>query len=715
MEVQPNKKILIVDDDFDVRQALSVKLKKQSYLVIEAGDGKSGLDKIASESPDMVIVDVNMPGMDGFEFCEHAIEENEERHIPIMVMTAQDDHDSVNRAYELGATDFITKPINHTKLVHRIRFSLRASDTAKQLASRERQLLSAQKIAKMGEWVYDIEKKQFDCSDEVANIFSIDKSKISSYENLMEHIVDVKNIDTKLENFSVKEGYCSHEYSINVSGGIKKQIRQVIDTSIHDPIMEGKIFGVFQDVTDLRNAEQQIKTLSLYDSLTGLPNRTLLKRFIEKSIHDAEEHKSRFALININLDKFMRIITNLGSQMSEDLLIAASKRLKKVIHDSVAPFNNQTQLDDELDSLAHLGGDNFLIILKDINSSDDAAILAQRIQNNFNTPFNISDNTFHITLSIGIGVYPDDGRDEDVLLKNTTIALHNAKETGRNCYRYYTEAMNLSSFQRLSIEFNLRKAVDEKQFVLHYQPKVSLIDGRITGAEALIRWNSPEMGMVSPAEFIPLSESTGLIVPMTDWLISEVCRQIEEWRKNGLVLPSVAINISPASFSSRNAENHILQKLQMLKAEVSKLEFEITESVLMEDIDIVLPVLNELKEMGANISIDDFGTGYSSLSYLKRLPLSKLKIDQSFIREVMQDKDDTIIVNAVIALAHSLGLKVIAEGVEEKEQLDYLRKQDCDVVQGYFYSKPLPADEFYCWAKDYEKRLLDNSLIKMTG
>lgn len=705
------KKILIVDDDPDVRQILTFKLEKQNYAILEAKDGISGLDMFVNESPDMVMVDVHMPGMNGFEFCERAAELNSEKHVPIMIMTAQDDQYSVNKAYEKGATDFITKPFNYAKLEHRIRFSLRASETAKQLASRERQLSSAQKIAKMGEWVYDIQNEQFYCSDEVAKIFAIDKSKIASYSDLMKHIVDAENIH--VENFSVKEGYCSYEYAIKAGNGVNKRIRQVIDTSIHDPVMVGKLFGVFQDVTDLRNAEKQVETLSLYDGLTGLPNRSLFKRLLEKYIVSARRHHRQFALLNINLDKFMRIVTNFGEEASDKLLVAAGQRLKEAIRDSDDFFNNEEQLDSESESLGHFGGDNFIILLEEINSPDEAAIVAQRIQDLFEQPFHVLDSQLHLTVSIGIGIYPDDGDNEETLLKNATVALENAKETGRNCFRYYTEAMNLSSSKRLSIEVNLRKAIEQNQFMLYYQPKVSLIDGSIVGAEALIRWNSPELGMVSPADFIPLSEATGLIVPMTDWVIAEACRQLNEWHRKGLDLPSIAINISPASFSNKN--NHLLEKMKTIDIAVNKLEFEITESVLMEDIDVVLPILEKLQTSGASISIDDFGTGYSSLGYLKRLPLSKLKIDQSFIREVMQNKDDTIIVNAVIALAHSLGLKVIAEGVEEKEQLDYLRQQNCDVIQGYYYSKPLPGNDFYLWAKKYELEVLNNEPIKMTG
>ncbi len=703
-----NKSILIIDDDIDIRQILSLKLKKLGYSIIEAEDGNVGLQKLKNEMPDMVMVDVNMPGMDGFEFCEHAAKLKPEKHIPIMVMTAQDDQGSVNRAYEKGATDFITKPINYTKLEHRIRFSIRSSETSEKLASRERQLLSAQKIAKMGEWIYDIKNMEFHCSDEVANIFNISKQRVMSHDDLINYIVDedVNRVKAVLDQISIETTNDSLEYSIKLDAGVIKRIRQIIDVNTNDRIKEGMIFGVFQDVSDLRNAEQKVKTLALYDRLTDLPNRSFFKRLLAKKILFSSRHAQQFALLDINFDNFMRINSNLGHNVGDKLIIAACERLKNMLRDHNELISGQDQGVFETSFLAHLGGDNFIILLSDIKNADDAAIVARRISAKFSEAFDILNNEIHISISIGIGLYPDDAKNADELLKKASSALHYAKETGKNCYRFYTKEMNVLSFQRLSMETALRKALEQEEFVLYYQPKISLLDNSITGAEALIRWNHPEMGLVSPAEFIPLAESTDLIVPMTDWIIVEACRQIGEWHRNDFQLESVAINITPSSLLDKSIHDHVLNNLRSAGVQAARLDFEITESVLMEDVDLILPILEEFKEYGCSISIDDFGTGYSSLSYLKRLPISKLKIDQSFIREIMHDNDDAIIVNAVIALAHSLGLKVIAEGVEDKDQLEYLAQHNCDVVQGYYYSCPLVGKDFYDWAIQHESEVL---------
>ena len=709
MENKSNKRILIIDDDVDILQALSVKLKKQGYTVLEAKDGISGLDRLKKELPDMVMVDVHMPDIDGFEFCRQAASLSEKKHIPIMVMTAQDDQDSVNKAYEEGATDFITKPINYAKLEHRLRFLLRTSEMAEKLVNRECQLLAAQNIAKMGEWVYDIETKEFKCSDAVAKIFAIDKEAISSYEDLMSYVIDedIKDIDSVLENVDESQKYYNFEYSIKAGDGVNKRIRQIIDINIDDPIMSGKVFGIFQDVSQIREAEQKVKTLSLYDSLTNLPNRQFFKRILKKTIASSERYERRFALLDVNLDNFMRINTNLGHDVGDKLLFDVSQRLSQTLRDSDEISRDCDQEITNSCLLAHLGGDNFVLLLTDINSADAAAVVARRIQNIFETTFHIADDEIHLSVSIGISLYPDDGLDVDEMLKKVSIALHNAKQTGRNCYRFYTEEMNTLTFQRLSMENSLRKAIVRQQFVLYYQPKISLLDNKIAGAEALIRWNHPDMGMVSPADFIPLAETTGLIVPMTDWVIVEACRQLGQWRRNGLTLESVAINITPASLLDKNINEHIFKNLQLAGVEAKRLDFEITESVLMDDVDVILPILKELRDFGATISIDDFGTGYSSLSYLKRLPISKLKIDKSFILDLMQDKDNAIIVKSVINLAHNLGLRVIAEGVEQSEQLEYLKEHGCDVIQGYYYSRPLPAKEFQQWVMKYEEERIN--------
>ena len=703
-ENQTKKRLLIIDDDPDIRQLLKRNLEKQGYQVSIASDGFIGFEMFKSESLDMVIADVNMPGLNGFEFCQKAIQYNE--FIPIMIMTANDDYESVNEAYENGATDFITKPINLAKLKYRIKYSLRAFETSATLAQSERQLISAQKLAKLGAWVYDADERQFHCSDVVSDIFCISQSKILSHQDLIKCIdkKDVDRISSYLDESVFEKRPNKFEYSIHSCDGENKQIRQIIDIEKGKGLNEGKIFGIFQDITDLRSAEQKVRTLSLYDNVTGLPNRQLFKRLLRKTIVSAKRHNKSFALLDINLDKFMRVNTTLGHDVGDNLLIAASERLKLNLRDSDL-IEEEGEFNSDNGVLAHFGGDDFIILLNHIDSADSAAKVATRINKAFEESFNVSGHEIHLTASIGIGVFPDDNSEAEALMNKASAALHNAKETGRNCYRFYTDTMNTLSFQRLSMETALRKALERDEFVLFYQPKIGLLDGKIKGVEALIRWQHPEMGLVPPNDFIPLAESTRLIVPMTDWVLSESCRQLKQWDESEFHLNSIAINLTPVSLLEQNINEHFQKEIKQYGINASRLDFEITESVFMQEFDVIVPILDELKAMGASISIDDFGTGYSSLSYLKRLPISQLKIDRSFIRDLMTDKDDEIIVNAVISMAHNLGFEVIAEGVEDEQQLRYLRKHHCDVVQGYYYSRPLNAEEFYNWAKEYESKI----------
>lgn len=716
MEKEAEKKLLVIDDDIDIRRLIKYGLEKQGYIIFEACDGVTGFEKFESMVFDLVIVDVRMPGMDGFEFCEKATQSNCNKHIPIMIMTASDDYDSVNKAYEKGATDFISKPVNLAKLKHRIKFSLRAYETSATLARSERQLLSAQKLAKLGAWVYDVEAKQFHCSEEAAKIFGISYSSMMSHDDLLNCIdeKDVNRVRQVLEDASINNKANSLEYAIKSSDGENKQIRQIIDVGTDDVITEGKIFGIFQDISDLRNAENKVRSLSLFDSVTGLPNRHFFKRILTKAIGSSKRLKHGFAILHINLDKFMRINTTLGHDVGDTLLVEVSQRLKINLDDTDSLFE-QEKLQINSGLLAHFGGDDFMILLNNIYSEDAAAKVAVRINKAFEKSFNISGHEIHMTASIGIGIYPEDGAETEGLMKKVSVALHNAKETGRNCFRFYTDSMNAMSFQRLSMETGLRNALKREEFVLFYQPKISLLDGKISGAEALIRWNHPDMGLVPPNDFIPIAESMGLIVPMTDWVIAEACKQLSAWDADGFHLKSVAVNITPNSLLDKNINDCTSRQLESAAIDASRLDFEITESIFMQDFDEIVPVLHGLKRMGASVSIDDFGTGYSSLSYLKRLPTTKLKIDQSFIRDLMHDKDDEIIVNAVISMAHNLGFDVIAEGVEAKEQLEYLRKQGCDVVQGYYYSRPLAANDFYEWAMKYEMELSALEPILQTG
>jgi diguanylate cyclase (GGDEF)-like protein/PAS domain S-box-containing protein len=437
--------------------------------------------------------------------------------------------------------------------------------------------------------------------------------------------------------------------------------------------------GFALDVSEKRKAEETIRHQAYHDGLTGLPNRLLFAdRFAQTLDHARRGHQS-LAMLFLDLDRFKNINDTLGHAVGDRLLQAVTGRLSASVRAG--------------DTVARFGGDEFMVLLSGIDGAEDAARAADKILRLIRPSFHLDGHELHVTTSIGIAVYPEDGHDIGALIKNADTALYRAKERGRNTYQLYTPAMNATAFEQLALENDLRRALERSEFTIHYQPEVALASGRIVGAEGLLRWERG--GRLLPApEFISLAEDAGLIIPLEEWAIETACRQGRLWQANGYAPLRVAVNISLHHFEDRNLPRAIERALANAGLDPELLELELTESALMRNSEGARAALAELKSMGIRISIDDFGTGYSSLSYLKRLPVDALKIDRSFISDVTTDANDAAIVRAVVTLAHSLGIEVVAEGVETAEQLELLRAEGCDIVQGFLLSCPLPPEEF---------------------
>ncbi|HEY3326753.1 MAG TPA: EAL domain-containing protein [Novimethylophilus sp.] len=437
--------------------------------------------------------------------------------------------------------------------------------------------------------------------------------------------------------------------------------------------------STFSDISERVAAEERIRQLAFYDTLTGLPNRATLYSLVEQALSMGRRHEQFGALMFIDLDRFKYVNDTLGHSAGDALIQRVATRFKTCLRAS--------------DVVARLGGDEFVVALIDIAKVSDAAIVAQKIQAIFASPFLIEGHEISISASIGISVYPTDGTTVEDLLKHADIAMYRAKDLGRSNFLFYADDMNVRSLEKLEMESSLRRALDRNELLLYYQPQVDIHTGRIVGAEVLLRWEHPDIGMVSPAHFIPIAEETGLIVPIGRWVIDQAVAQNRAWQLDGIPVVKLAVNLSAQQFRLPLV-GEISAALTRHGLSNDLLELEITESMVMNNIERVIEMLNDLARLGMQISLDDFGTGYSSLSYLKRFPIDKLKVDQSFVRGIPKDADDISITRAIIALGKSLGLKVIAEGVETQEQLDFLRAQGCDEIQGYLFSRPLPAQEF---------------------
>lgn len=454
------------------------------------------------------------------------------------------------------------------------------------------------------------------------------------------------------------------------------------DAAFRLPYEQNLIDTVAHDIGrwyEHREAEQRIIKMATHDALTGLPNRLLLQDRIEQALVHDTRHQRQMAVLFIDLDHFKTINDSLGHDIGDLLLKAVAERLLTCVRSE--------------DTVARQGGDEFIIVLNSIAESLDAAKVAQKILDSITQPYQIHKNKLHIAGSIGIAVFPDDGTSADTLLKNSDVAMYYAKENGRNNYQFFTDELNKSAHERHTLGLDLRHALERDELVLYYQPVMDMPDNRLHSVEALLRWRHPQHKLITPDKFISLAEETGLIIPIGEWVIKTVCVQIKTWQQQGYDAPKVAINLSARQFRDKELTKNIARILNETGVDARYISLEITESMLIDNIDKVVMTLKHLSEMGMRISIDDFGTGYSSLSYLKRFPIHTLKIDRSFVRDIVTDKNDRTIVAAIIAMAHSLEIEVIAEGIETEEQLDLLVAQKCDHYQGYYFSKPVPVSD----------------------
>jgi diguanylate cyclase (GGDEF)-like protein/PAS domain S-box-containing protein len=448
---------------------------------------------------------------------------------------------------------------------------------------------------------------------------------------------------------------------------------------------------IIEDLTESKRTAEKIHLLHYYDSLTGLPNRTFHKELMKRAIEHAHRHKEIFALIYIGLDNFQRINDTLGHGIGDLLLKAVADRLANSLRKSdYVARSNEGETENVV---SRVGGDEFIVLAHDLKQAQDAVIASRRLLREISAPYDLNGREVFMTASIGIALYPEDGADVDDLLENAEKAMRHTKSEGKNNYHFYSRSMNAFVLELLTLETDLHKALERNELVLYYQPKVDAATRMVKGMEALIRWKHPDKGLIQPMQFIPLAETSGLIIPIGEFVIRTVCGQIKTWQEAGYKQMNIALNVSSRQFDQQNLIEIVKEALQDTMISPQCLEVEITESTIMRNPEKALRTLTELKVLGIQIAIDDFGTGYSSLSYLKRLPLDFLKIDQSFVKSLASDPRDQAIVRATIAMAHSLNLKTIAEGVETQEQLSFLQEHGCDEIQGYFFSRPLPAEE----------------------
>ncbi len=471
------------------------------------------------------------------------------------------------------------------------------------------------------------------------------------------------------------------EEMVSLDSEQRKRYIEIVKTPTYAP--DGSINGIqgiFWDITARKSAEEQIEYLAHHDPLTDLPNRVLLRDRFLQAQGQAARSANRVAILFLDLDHFKLVNDTLGHPIGDRLLQAVAERLRRGVR--------------ETDTISRQGGDEFVIVLPELADPESAGSIAGKLMEQMHEPVRVNGHRLNVTFSLGIALYPDDGEDFDTLMKKADTAMYSAKEAGRNTLRFFTAAMNVEAAARLKLQNRLQRALEKEELVLYYQPQFDLASGRILGAEALLRWRDPERGLVPPGEFIPVAEDTGLIGPIGEWVIGEACRELRRWHEAGATDLTMAVNLSPVQFRRSRLVEIAARALQENRLPAECLEFELTESLLIREDAAILETLTALKGLGVKLSIDDFGTGYSSLAYLKRFNVDKLKIDQSFIRELCSNPDDEAIVSAVITMARQLRLRTVAEGVENAEQATMLRRFDCDEVQGFHFGRPMPAADF---------------------
>jgi diguanylate cyclase (GGDEF)-like protein/PAS domain S-box-containing protein len=696
--------IVIVDDRATNRNIFSrlAASLEEGVDVAAFGDPEEAIEWLFHNPPDLVITDYKMPKLDGAEFTRRFRAQPAGADVPVIVITVYEDRSFRLRALEAGATDFLQSPVDHQEFLTRARNLLKLSKHQRLIKSRaltlERELEDSERSRL--ELLRDNRERLAEVIDTIpAMISAVDRDGhclfVNAYQAQFAGLNPIlcaageaatMDAPTELESsraldrivFESGEALPSFEQEIPDRSGNKR-----VFLTTKSPLRDHsrRVVSVLTtaiDITERKQAESRLRYMALHDSLTNLPNRSLLQRRLERELARGRRGDRGFALHFLDLDRFKGINDVLGHQLGDRLLEAVAKRLRETVRDR--------------DTVARLGGDEFAVLQTDVARPEDAAALARHIIDALVEPFLCEGQELALTASIGVTLYPSDAENVDGLLRNADLAMYRVKAEGRNGYRFFVADMKARAQDAILLESDLRNGLARRQFVLHYQPQVNVQTGKIVAVEALLRWKRPGFGLLKPRDFLPLAEENGLIVPINAWVLQETCAMAVRWERQGMPRMRWAVNLSPVQFRKQNVLELVKDALEESGLDPRLLDMELTEGILVENPEAAAKVLRELRAIGVGFSIDDFGTGYSSLSYVKNFPVDRIKIDQSFIRNLRTDPTDTAIVRAIISLAHSLNLDVVAEGVETVEQLTQLAAEGCDQIQGYYLSEPLIGD-----------------------
>ena len=697
-------RVLLVDDDEVNLMLTAIALRDRGFDIVEVTGGESALAALAEVAPDMVILDALMPGMDGFQTCQALRAAPGYGQVPVLMLTGLDDDASISRAYRAGATDFFVKSTQWSLLAGRLRYMLRASRTRMELERSKFRLARAQDLARMGsfDWRRGERGGTLWLSPEALRVFGKLPDQRPSLRALLRMVgaMQRRGLLRMLGEVVTHNAVLATDVSLTLEDGRARVVHVEAEAEFDHGHGVGYT-GVFQDVTDRRVAEDRIRHLANFDALTGLPNRRQLIWRTERALDHARRLGHNAALLLIDLDRFKNVNDTLGHAAGDELLMEVARRLRGCVRHSDQVMEGAleaagTRSHRALEAVGRLGGDEFVALLPEVADDADAERVANRVLSAMREPIFVAGQECFVTASVGIALFPRDGLSLADLMRNSDVAMYSAKTAGRNASAVYSPQLAGQGREKIELESHLHKAIERNELVLHYQPKVDVRAAKMVGAEALMRWQRGGV-LVPPGDFIPLAEETGLIVPLSEWAVREAARQTRIWQQSFGFADSIAVNLPSRLFERSDLVENIHQAVSAYGVPHKAILLEITENNLMKDLHNVSLSLHRLNEIGVEISIDDFGTGYSSLAYLTTLPISELKIDRSFVRDLGITPQSSAVVSAIIALARSLGLRVIAEGVENLRQMDVLHRLGCGVMQGFLFAKALPPDDLDAW------------------
>jgi predicted signal transduction protein with EAL and GGDEF domain/CheY-like chemotaxis protein len=696
-------RVLLVDDDEVNLLLTAIALRERGFAITEATSGERAIQILADWSPDVVVLDALMPGLDGFQTCRELRSLPGFESMPVLMLTGLDDDASITRAYEAGATDFFVKSTHWSLLAGRLRYLLRSSRTRQELERSKSKLARAQDLARMGSFDWHRGHGNPLFSVEGLRVFGLGPGDTPSMRALLRMVPneDRSGFVTILNEVLRHSSVLATDIPVTLPDARQRIIHVEAEPEFNEHGNLSGYTGIVQDVTDRRMAEDKIRHLANFDALTGLPNRRQLIWRTERALEHARRLNHPVGLLLIDLDRFKVINDTLGHGAGDELLMEVSRRLRSCVRHSDQVMESAVESMGSrshrtLEAVGRLGGDEFVALLPEVSDESDAERVAARVLDVMREPIFVGGQECFVTASVGIAMFPRDGQTVADLMRNSDVAMYSVKAQGRNAALLYRPALAGKGREKLELESALHKAIERNELVLHYQPKVDVRGARMVGAEALMRWQRGGV-LVPPGDFIPLAEETGLIIPLSEWAIREAARQARIWQDSFGFADSIAVNLPNRLFERTDLVEHIHQAVTAYGVPHHAIELEITETGLMKDLQNVIPTLHRLNEIGVEISIDDFGTGYSSLAYLTTLPISELKIDRSFVRDLGMTPQSSAVVTAIIALARSLGLRVVAEGVENMRQMEVLHRLGCGMMQGFLFSKALAPEALDQW------------------